>query len=62
MVTEADWRPRLLDALTRGDRDELEDLLWRLVERRELYAALRELEPRELARLAEVVGDEGFGE
>ncbi|MDW7983047.1 MAG: CBS domain-containing protein, partial [Thermomicrobium sp.] len=25
-------------------------------------AALRELEPRELARLAEVVGDEGFGE
>jgi len=36
--------------------------LWELVEQRQLYPVLCELEPFELARLAELLGDETFGE
>ncbi|MBO9351202.1 MAG: magnesium transporter [Thermomicrobium sp.] len=36
--------------------------MWELVEQRQLYPVLCELEPFELARLAELLGDETFGE
>jgi len=62
MAKELSMLPVLRTALRVGEREVVEDLLWRLVERRELHAVLREMEAGELARLAEVVGDETFGE
>lgn len=62
MSAEIEFRTLLTDALQKRDRELLEDLLWQLAEQRRLYAVLRELEPGELARLAEVLGDETFGE
>lgn len=62
MSAEVEFRTLLTDALQKRDREMLEDLLWQLAEQRRLHAVLRELEPGELARLAEVLGDETFGE
>jgi len=62
MATEMDFQMQLRSLLQRGEREAVEDLLWELVEQRQLYAVLRELEPFELARLAELLGDETFGE
>ncbi|ACM05121.1 magnesium transporter [Thermomicrobium roseum] len=62
MATEMDIQMQLRSLLQRGERETVEDLLWELVEQRQLYAVLRELEPFELARLAELLGDETFGE
>ncbi len=62
MATEMDIQMQLRSLLQRGEREAVEDLLWELVEQRQLYAVLRELEPFELARLAELLGDETFGE
>jgi magnesium transporter len=62
MATEMDIQMQLRSLLHRGEREAVEDLLWELVEQRQLYAVLRELEPFELARLAELLGDETFGE
>ncbi|GBD21590.1 Magnesium transporter MgtE [bacterium HR28] len=62
MSAEVEFRMLLTDALQKRDREMLEDLLWQLAEQRRLHAVLRELEPGELARLAEVLGDETFGE
>jgi len=62
MTTEMDVQMQLRALLERGEREAVEDLLWELVEQRQLYPVLRELEPIELARLAELLGDETFGE
>ncbi len=62
MATEMNVRALLDDALQRKDREALEDLLWELVERGELYDVLSDLEPKTLAALAQVLGDETFGE
>jgi magnesium transporter len=62
MATEMDIQMQLRSLLQRGEREAVEDLLWELVEQRQLYPVLRELEPFELARLAELLGDETFGE
>lgn len=62
MSAEVEFRTLLTDALQKRDREMLEDLLWQLAEQRRLHAVLRELDPGELARLAEVLGDETFGE
>ncbi len=62
MATEMDIRMQLRSLLQRGERETVEDLLWELVEQRQLYPVLRELEPFELARFAELLGDETFGE
>jgi magnesium transporter len=62
MATEMDIQMQLRSLLQRGEREAVEDLLWELVEQRQLYAVLRELEPFELARLAELLGDETYGE
>ncbi len=62
MATEMNVRALLDDALQRKDREALEDLLWELVERGELYEVLNDLEPKTLAALAQVLGDETFGE
>ena len=62
MATEMDIQMQLRSLLQRGEREAVEDLLWELVEQRQLYAVLREQEPFELARLAELLGDETFGE
>ncbi|MFN3336226.1 MAG: magnesium transporter [Thermomicrobium sp.] len=62
MSAEVEFRTLLTDALQKRDREILEDLLWQLAEQRRLHAVLRELEPGELASLAEVLGDETFGE
>ena len=62
MATEMDIQMQLRSLLQRGEREAVEDLLWELVEQRQLYPVLCELEPFELARLAELLGDETFGE
>ncbi|MBO9359532.1 MAG: magnesium transporter, partial [Thermomicrobium sp.] len=62
MTTEMDIQMQLRALLQRGEREAVEDLLWELVEQRQLYPVLRALEPFELARLAELLGDETFGE
>ena len=62
MATEMDIQIQLRSLLQRGEREAVEDLSWELVEQRQLYPVLRELEPFELARLAELLGDETFGE
>jgi len=62
MATEMDIQMQLRSLLQCGEREAVEDLLWELVEQRQLYPVLCELEPFELARLAELLGDETFGE
>lgn len=48
--------------LGRAARDVLEDVLWRLFEHDRLVGLLRAIQPAELAALAELLGDETFGE
>lgn len=62
MVTEMEFQQVLSDALERGERERVEDLLWRAVEERQLFDVLQQMEPPQLARLAQLLGDETFGE
>ncbi|MDW8060512.1 MAG: magnesium transporter [Thermomicrobium sp.] len=48
--------------LGRANREILEDLLWELLERDRFLEFLRSIEASQLAALAEVLGDEAFGE
>lgn len=62
MATEMDLRAQLSKALERGDRDAVEETLWQFAERDELGTLLRQLDAQELTRLADLLGDERFGE
>jgi len=62
MTTEMDLRALLADAIERSDREKVDETLWQLVDTDELGVVLRELDSSGLARLADLLGDERFGE
>lgn len=62
MATEMDLRALLADAIERRDREVAEETLWQLAEQDELGRTLQELAPHQLTRLAQLLGDEHFGE
>lgn len=62
MATEMDLRALLAGAIERRDREAAEETLWQLAEQDELGRTLQELAPHQLTRLAQLLGDEHFGE
>jgi magnesium transporter len=62
VATEMDLRALLAEAIERGDQEKAQETLWQLVDADELGTLLRELESSQLARLADLLGHERFGE
>lgn len=62
MTTEMEFRSTFEAALRNREREQIEDLLWRAVDQRQLFELFQELESPQLRELAELLGDEAIGE